>query len=104
MSYKYGLNGNDLRWDYMPHDYKCCDCRGDSDYCDGHTHKYSDRGWAVYHDTNGNFVSAVGSVPFEVYETDYLEDWASDPYITPSQRSRIRKELRNRGVLLEVSA
>jgi hypothetical protein len=76
MSFRYGLNGNDLNWDSVTmFDKGCIDCKGDSEFCEGHTHKYSHRGWALYHDTNTNSVRKSGSVPFSVYSVEYLIDW-----------------------------
>lgn len=102
MSYKYGLNGNDIEWgniEHVLHSPKCMDgCKHDDDICEGHTIKYSQRGWAIFQDTNSNFVSTSGHVPMYVFTTDYLIDEYMDYYRTSETRKgRIRLELITRG-------
>lgn len=106
MSYKYGLNGNDLNWEafYEFWNITCCNCDGGED-CDGHTVKYTKRGipGVIYHDTNDNFVTVTGKVPYYIYRDEYLMDWMKDPYIDANHRHRIREELRDRGYIINAS-
>lgn len=98
MSYKYGLNGNDINWSFLETaNQKCNDCKQrEEDICEGHTTKYSKRGWSLYHDTNDNFVRVVGNIPMEVYSTQYLTDWFEDIYTEENVLNRIFKELLER--------
>lgn len=110
MSYRYGLNGNDLNWDVLEGwSMKCCNCEPCKDpeeeyFCDGHTIKYTKKGvpGAVYHDTNDNFVSITGKIPLSVYCDDYLIEWLNDPTNGSRRRSALREELRDRGYIITV--
>jgi hypothetical protein len=104
MSFKYGLNGNDINWDFLETaNNKCTNCKqGENDYCEGHTIKYSKRGWSLFHDTNGNFVSFLGRLPLEVYNDDYLNEWFNDIYTNEKDLVRIYKELKERDKIPKV--
>lgn len=105
MSYNYGLNGNDLEWSALEGwNMTCCDCDGSED-CDGHTWKYTKKGvpGAIYHDTNGNFVSVTGKIPLYVYHDLYLIDWQNDKTIKDSKRGQIREHLRDRGYIIDTN-
>lgn len=93
MSRKYGLNGNDLNWDFLVQNSsineKCTDCRKfynneskEWEYpeCEGHTIRYSQKGWSLFHNTNGNSASIEGNPPLDIYNNEYLIEWASDAY------------------------
>jgi hypothetical protein len=106
MSYKYGTNGNDLNWDFLVQNgsmnEKCVDCRKVYDKesktweypeCEGHTTMYSQRGWALFHNTNTNTVYVQGNVPLDVYNQTYLKEWLSDFYIQKNMVKRIWEHL-----------
>jgi hypothetical protein len=113
MSYRYGLNGNDLRWEYMETvKYVCIDCAAaiqearrtgetldesfyDNLMCDGHTLQYTfGRGFGrLLHDTNGNFVRIVGNVPLDVFTTDYLAERGAADYDGQAWNKRALREL-----------
>lgn len=111
MCYKYGVNGNDLDFDFLTFGVNevCVDCEeayketGEwPEYCEGHTTKFSDRGWAVYLDNNHNSVSTAGKVPLAVYGKEYLVEWFDylgkwgNSKADYSQRARLKKELKAR--------
>lgn len=122
MCFRYGINGNDLDWDYLTSaaTETCPTCDEeiaqwmkehpqhtdmqlqrfvDNMECDGHTKFWTAKGWSVGVNSNSNNVYRYGKVPFAVYDMQYLQDWyeaLEGDRKQSSKRSRILKELRQR--------